>query len=244
MGSPSVPIGEIVIVGNREECSHEGGGRDVRGKAAKPILVGIVEDHPATLLGTIAILRRHPDILVVATGTRAVDLVARTRRLDVVMLDLSLSDGSTPRANVRTLAPLGAQVIAYTSGENPRLIRDAVCAGAYGMIRKSERIDVIVDSVRRAARGDVIASADWAAALEADREFVSARLTERESEVLSLYASGETAERVAQSLFVSRETVLDHIRRIRAKYAAVDRAAPTKVDLLRRAIEDGLASPA
>lgn len=208
-----------------------------------PILVGIVEDHPATVLGTVAILRKHADIVVAATGPRAPDLLSKASKLDVVMLDLALSDGSSPTENIRTLAPLGAQIIAYTSGEQSRLVREAARAGASGMIRKSERMEVIVESVRRAARGEVIASPDWAAALDADREFVSARLSPRESEVLSLYASGETADRVAQSLFLSRETVLDHIRRIRAKYAAVDRAAPTKVDLFRRAIEDGLVAP-
>jgi DNA-binding NarL/FixJ family response regulator len=111
------------------------------------------------------------------------------------------------------------------------------------MIRKSDRIDLIADAVRRAARGEIVASADWAAALESDREFVSAQLSPRESEVLSLYASGETAKQVAQLLYLSPETIIDHVRRIRAKYAAVDRAAPTKVDLFRRAVEDGLVSP-
>ena len=82
-------------------------------------------------------------------------------------------------------------------------------------------------------------SADWAAALDVDPEFVRVSLTAREAEVLELYAAGETAERVAEALFISRETVLDHVRRIRAKYAAADRPAPTKVDLYRRAVEDG-----
>ena len=45
---------------------------------------------------------------------------------------------------------------------------------------------------------------------------------------------------MAEELFVSRTTVIDHVKRIRAKYAAVDRVAVTKVDLFRRAVEDGL----
>nr|WP_272918331.1 LuxR C-terminal-related transcriptional regulator [Microbacterium sp. TL13] len=65
-------------------------------------------------------------------------------------------------------------------------------------------------------------------------------MSTREAEVLGLYASGETAEHVALLLHISRETVLDHIRRVRAKYAAVERTATTKVDLLRRAVEDGI----
>jgi len=65
-------------------------------------------------------------------------------------------------------------------------------------------------------------------------------LTARELEVLGLYASGEKADRVARLLGISRETVLDHVRRIRQKYAAVHRPAYTKVDLYRRAVEDGV----
>ncbi|MGM7697855.1 response regulator transcription factor [Microbacterium sp. A84] len=209
------------------------------GKPRTPILVGIVEDHPAMLFGTVAILNNTTDIRVAASGAAAADIVARARRLDVVLLDLSLSDGTDPASNVRTLAPFGTSILAYTSGSQPHLIREAARAGAAGMIHKSARIEVIIDSVRSAARGQTIASPNWAAALESDRDFVSAHLSRREAEVLSLYASGETAERVAHALFLSRETITDHVRRIRVKYAAVDRAAPTKVDLFRRAVEDG-----
>lgn len=205
-----------------------------------PILVGIVEDHPAMLFGVATILNRSGGIRVAASGGTAVDVAAQARRLDVVLLALKLSDGSTPAENLHTLEPLGAHVVAYTAGDRPHLIREAARAGAAGMISKGDPIDVIVASVRRAAQGHILATAQWAAALDSDHQFVAAHLSRRESEVLSLYASGKTAEHVAQTLFLSRETVLDHIRRIRAKYAAVDRAAPTKVDLFRRAVEDGL----
>lgn len=108
------------------------------------------------------------------------------------------------------------------------------------MIRKTEQPTAIIDAVLRVARGEVAATADWADALDSDQEFVTAKLSSREAEVLALYASGETAERVASILCLSRETVYDHIRRVRAKYAAADRPAPTKVDLFRRAVEDGI----
>lgn len=204
-----------------------------------PILVGIVEDHPAMLLGTVAILNHTQDIRVAAHGASAADIVAQVRWLDVVLLDLSLSDGTDPASNIQTLEPLRSSILAYTAGDQPHLIREAARAGAVGMIRKSEQIEAIIDAVRRVAQGQTVASPDWAAALASDRDFVSAHLSRREAEVLSLYASGETAERVARILFLSRETVTDHVRNIRVKYAAVDRAAPTKVDLFRRAVEDG-----
>ena len=205
-----------------------------------PILVGIVEGHPATLFGVATILDRRSGMRVAASGSTAAEVAAAGRRLDVILLELALGDGSTPAENLRVLEPLGASVVAYTAGDRPHLLREAARAGAAGMISKADALDVLTASVRRAAQGHVLATAEWAAALDSDHQFVAAHLSRRESEVLSLYASGATAEHVAQTLFLSRETVLDHIRRIRAKYAAVDRAAPTKVDLFRRAVEDGL----
>ena len=205
-----------------------------------PILVGIVEGHPAMLFGVATMLDRSGGIRVAASGDSAAALVAQVRHLDVILLDLALPDGSSPAGNLRALAPLGASVIAFTAGDRPQRLREAARAGAAGMISRFGSLETIAASVRHAAQGQVLATPEWAAALDSDHRFVAAHLSRRESEVLSLYASGETAERVAQTLFLSRETVLDHIRRIRAKYAAVDRAAPTKVDLFRRAIEDGL----
>jgi DNA-binding NarL/FixJ family response regulator len=202
--------------------------------------IGIVDDHPAILLGTTAILNARAGLHVVATAATVGELLSRGITLDVVLLDLLLADGSTPADNVARLAAGGIPVIAYTAGDRPELVREASRAGAAGMVRKSELPEAIVEAVRTVLRGGVVASTDWASALETDREFVNARLTRREAEVLALYASGETAERVAALLFITKETVYDHIRRIRAKYAAASRPAPTKLDLYHRAVEDGI----
>jgi DNA-binding NarL/FixJ family response regulator len=206
--------------------------------------IGIVDDHPAVLLGVASVLNAQPDLAVVATAASVPELLGMGQNLDAVLLDLSLSDESTPTQNLDALTSLAVPVLVYTSGDRPHLVREAARAGAAGMLRKSELPDAIVTAVRAMLAGEVPASADWAAALDFDPEFVRVHLSPREAEVLGLYASGETAERVAALLFISRDTVLDHIRRVRTKYAQVDRAAPTKVDLYRRAVEDGLIPPA
>lgn len=200
----------------------------------------MVDDHPAIMLGVGAILNAQPDLHVVAATAGVQELLAQTQRLDCVLLDLRLADGSTPTANLAALSTLGIPVLVYTSGDRPDLIREATRAGAAAVVRKSEPPEVIVDAIRSLLRGEPVATADWAAAIDFDPDFVSVHLSPREAEVLTLYASGETAERVAALLFISRETVHDHVRRIRAKYAAADRPALTKVDLYRRAVEDGL----
>lgn len=202
--------------------------------------IGIIDDHPAVMLGVASILNAQDDLMVTATATTVAELLALDQRVDGILLDLALDDGSTPETNLRALADLRVPVLVYTSGDRPDLIREAARAGAVGMVRKSEFPTAIVEAVRAMLRGEVAASADWAAAIDVDPDFVDVHLSPREAEVLGHYASGETAERVAALLFISRETVLDHIRRIRIKYADANRPARTKIDLHRRALEDGL----
>ncbi|UNK70213.1 response regulator transcription factor [Microbacterium sp. H1-D42] len=204
------------------------------------IRVAVIDGHPTMLLGVTALFNAQPDMRTVAAVSTARELLHKRRAVDVVLLALSLADGSTPAMNLRVLSAIDAPVLAFTAGDRPQLIREAAYAGAAGMIRKSEPVDAVVQTVRLAAQGALRPSAEWASALASDAELPLAVLTAREKQVLMLYASGETAESVAGMLFVSVETVIDHIRRIRGKYAAAARPASTKVDLYRRAQEDGL----
>lgn len=206
--------------------------------------VGIVDDHPALILGIAGLINSQQDMYVTGFGTTVADLIKLRTSFDVILLDLSLADNTTPLMNISKLKSLNAPIIAYTSAERPRLVREASRAGVAGLVRKSDGADELIGAIRVVAQGGIIASPDWAAAIDADVEFVNAQLTKREQEVLSLYAAGETAERVAKELYISRETVLDHIRRIRKKYASVERPAPTKVELFKRAAEDGIVGSA
>lgn len=193
-------------------------------------------------LGTTGVINAQSDMHVTAAASTVAGLRERADAVDLTLLDLNLGDGSTPARNIYALAGFTKHIIAYTAGDRPEFIRQAVRAGASAVIRKSGHPFELVDAIRQVMRGKHVVSAEWADALESDPEFTAAKLTRREAEVLALYASGESADSVAEALFISRETVYDHISRIRAKYVGLDRAAPTKVDLLRRAIEDGIVS--
>ncbi|MGW0035688.1 response regulator transcription factor [Gordonia sp. NPDC003376] len=67
-------------------------------------------------------------------------------------------------------------------------------------------------------------------------------LTTREVEVLRTWLMVDSKPAVAQELFISLGTVNTHLTRIRAKYAEIGRAAPTKAGLVARAVQDGLVS--
>jgi DNA-binding NarL/FixJ family response regulator len=172
--------------------------------------------------------------------TSVEDLAAITEPIDLVVLDLRLNDGTSPADNVAAVHHRGSQVLIYTGAEDRRLIQQAARSGALGLIRKSAEPEVLLDAIRTAASGREVFGADWAAAIDADTEIQDARLSPREQEVLSLYASGETATSVAQRTGLARETVADYVTRIRKKYAEAGRPAHSRVDLFRRALEDGL----
>lgn len=206
-----------------------------------PVLkVALVEDHEIVAVGFAELLREYPDIRVVAVTptVRALDLEATP--VDLVVLDLRLGDGSSATDNIRSLLDAGADVLILTAAEDPQAIRFAAKAGALGIVRKSQPVDELVEAIRDAASGATVAGLDWAAAIDGDAGLADAGLSAREREILALYASGEKAQSVAYLTNLSKSTVANYVSRIRAKYANAGRPAHTKVDLHRRAAEDGL----
>ncbi len=202
--------------------------------------IGLVEDHESVAVGLRAILADETDLDLVAVAATVDELLSGPKQqLDLVVLDLRLGDGSSPRSNVEKLHSVGVQVLVYTGAENPFLVRSAARAGVLGVVRKSEPAAAIVAAIRRAADGDQVVTTDWAAAIDGDPQLPDVGLSPRQREVLALYASGEKAGRVARLAGLSEQTVNDYLVRIRNKYAEAGRPAPTKTDLYKRAVEDG-----
>lgn len=117
------------------------------------------------------------------------------------------------------------------------LIREAATAGTLGVVRKNAREPDLLAAIRVALTGDTVAGVDWASAIDSDHQFVD--LSPQQRRVLQLYAAGESQIRVAHELGISSDTVTDYVNRIRDRYRSAGRAAPTKIDLYKRAIEDG-----
>jgi two-component system, NarL family, response regulator DevR len=128
----------------------------------------------------------------------------------------------------------------FTSGESPYLVRSVSKSPIAGLIRKSESLPALVEAIRRVAAGEDSMSADWAAAIDGDPILASAGLSPQEQTVLSLFARGLKAQAVGAQMGIAVGTVDDYVRRIRAKYVRAGRPAHTKVDLYKRAVEDGI----
>ena len=205
-----------------------------------PRTVALVEDHALIAIGFANLLASAPDLELVAMVETVPDLLAREPIPDLVVLDLRLADGSRPEDNIDAIHAAGSHVLIYTGAEDRGLIQSAARSGALGLIRKSVAPAVLLEAVRAAARGEEVFGTDWAAAIDADAVLADAKLSPREQEILGLYASGETAASVAVRTGLSRETVADYVSRIRKKYADAGRPASSRVDLYKRALEDGL----
>jgi DNA-binding NarL/FixJ family response regulator len=68
-------------------------------------------------------------------------------------------------------------------------------------------------------------------------------LSPQETRALRLYATGMAMKSVAKRMAISEETAKQYVGRVREKYARAGRAAPTKLDLYYRAVEDGHLPP-
>lgn len=206
--------------------------------------VALIDDHESVRLGLEAACGRDGQTVVFSGSTVAsyIDWRASTgaASADVVVLDLTLGDGTTVTENVSSLVADGASVVIHSVADRPAAVREALAAGAAGVVSKSSALDDVLDAIRTVANGEALNNVEWASAVDGDREFADAQLSTREREVLRLYATGLPLKAVADRLGVAYSTAKENITRIRVKYVEVGRPAPTKVDLLRRAMEDGI----
>lgn len=208
------------------------------------IRVSLIDDHESVRLGLIAALQRDGMRVVFAgadvTGYMTWRRTEQQPPADVVVLDLTLGDGRTVTENVSRIVADGSPVIIHSVADRAAAVREALSAGASGVVSKSSPIGEVIDSIRTVASGEPLDNVEWASAVEGDSAFADAQLSTREREVLQLYATGLPLKVVADRLGIAFSTAKENIARVRTKYVEVGRPAPTKVALLMRAIEDGL----
>ncbi len=208
-------------------------------KPAKPIKVAIVDDHEAIRLGFAGACQDYGYKLLGSAPTVSELLGKLKSKPQVVVLDLSLADGSHPAENVRSLIDYGAEVLIFSIADRKSQVRAALVEGAAALVTKSQQMSELFECINLVANGIKVNTAETLAAIDTDQDF-KAKLTDRELEVLRLYASGLTLKQVAYELKLSKYTVKEHIDRVREKYSKAGRPAPGKSELLIRLIEDGL----
>lgn len=198
------------------------------------ILVGVVDDHDLLVAGVRALCSASHSPAQFAAGARTVrDLLHANPRLDVVVLDVRLSDGSSTEENVGRLTQLGMHVLLHADRSHREAVPILSRTAARGLVWKNDSPRDFLRAVVAVARGE-----HWSPP-DAQR---SVDLTHRETEVLKLYATGLKYAETAAALSppISVESVKTYLTRVRKRYEAAGRPASTRLELRRRALEDGL----
>jgi DNA-binding NarL/FixJ family response regulator len=204
------------------------------------ITVAAVDDHPIVLRGLADLLQDVTDFdLVDTAGSIDALLAGPGGRAQVVLLDLDLGDGTSPPDNIRRLLSGERSVVVFSAAAASATVRDAMRAGASGFVPKTDDIEDLATAIRAAAAGTGWISPQLAFLLLTDDAPDRPDLSPKEIEALRLYATGMPLKTVARRMGVAPETAKQYIDRVRQKYRRVGRDAATKVDLFKRAIEDG-----
>jgi DNA-binding NarL/FixJ family response regulator len=214
------------------------------------IRVLVVDDHALFREGVMHILSRAEDIEVVAeadNGRAAVEQ-CRALRPDVVLMDINMpgTGGLEATRQIKSEMP-EIKVLILTVTDAEQALFEAVKAGASGYVLKSASPREVIDSVRRVSLGEPVVPGNLAMQIinefskpkpaASERPSVDA-LTERELEVLQLLATGATNRDIAKKLYISENTVRNHVRNILEKLHLSNR-----VQAAAYAIREGYAKP-
>lgn len=218
--------------------------RPVRSTAQRPVRIALLDDHEVLLDSMASWLKTNaPDFEVVLTATSWLQLVhSPAFPTDLVVIDVQLREPVSIEARVRTCRAAGAKVIVLTGLETADQRERALRAGASAFLGKSRPLADVLTAAREVMglTGGRVAPRDWrplprAAEPQAERP----KLSLGEEAALRLYASGRSTSEVAAEMHVQFETAKTYLRRVREKYARVNRPASRKADLIERATEDG-----
>ena len=221
------------------------GANGVPGPAAPRTRLLIVDDHDMFADSLRVALSAQPDFEVVGTAAtlaQGKNLVATTAP-DVVLLDHQLPDGLgvDSIADLRAIRPETNVVVLTAAAEDSMLVA-ATEAGCAGFILKTSPLDELVSAVRTAAAGEIMVSSDLLSRLlnrlHHQYDKPSNDLTTREREILQLIAEGLTNGAIASRLFISVNTVRNHVQSILAKLGA-----HSKLEALSVAIRDEIIDP-
>jgi two-component system NarL family response regulator len=220
---------------------------------AEPIRTMIVDDHALFRRGLEMVLDEEPDIELVgqaSDGTEAVEKAAESLP-DIVLMDIRMprSNGIEACRAMKEAAP-SAKIIILTISDEEEDLFEAIRAGASGYLLKDIPLDEVADTVRAVHGGQSLINPSMAGKLltefatlakrdddERAQELPAPRLTEREMQVLKLVARGMNNRDIAKELFISENTVKNHVRNILEKLQIHSRMEAVMVAVREKLIE-------
>lgn len=206
-----------------------------------PIRVLIADGQPIVLEGLRAVLNRQPSLEIVAEAADGIDAIERTVQLDpdVVLMDVTLPkvDGLTVLRSIQARAPR-SKVILFASVEHKDDFVEAMKLGCCGILLKDSSTSLIEKSIHKVHAGEIWLDSTTTAAVI--RQFASpaefpaahsngktnrerAQLSQREREIIVLIAQGYKNKEIAEKMFITEQTVKNHLHNVFDKLGVSDR---------------------
>jgi two-component system NarL family response regulator len=228
-------------------------GADDAREVPDPIRVLIVDDHALFRRGLEMVLAEESDIDLVGEASDGAEAVAKAGEAlpDVVLMDIRMpkSSGIEACRTMKEVAP-SAKIVMLTISDEEEDLFEAIRAGASGYLLKDIPYDEVADVVRAVHGGQSLINPSMAAKLltefaalakrdgeERAQEVPAPKLTDREMEVLRLVARGMNNRDIAKELFISENTVKNHVRNILEKLQIHSRMEAVMIAVRENLIE-------
>jgi DNA-binding NarL/FixJ family response regulator len=197
-----------------------------------------VDDHVLIREGIAALIANQKDMRLVAQASNGNEAIEqfRSHRPHVTLMDLQMPEmnGIDSLIAIRSEFP-EARVIVLTTYAGDVLCKRAMQAGAQAYILKGNVRKDLLDTIRAVRAGKKFVHTEVAAELASHS--ADDALSEREIEVLSLIAAGNSNKLIADQLSISEDTVKGHVKRVLSKLGVNDRTHAVTVGLKRGIIE-------
>jgi DNA-binding NarL/FixJ family response regulator len=221
--------------------------------APEPIRTMIVDDHALFRRGLEMVLEEESDIELVGQASDGDEAVAKAAESlpDVVLMDIRMprSSGIEACRAMKEAAP-SAKIIILTISDEEEDLFEAIRAGASGYLLKDIPLDVVAEAVRAVHDGQSLINPSMAGKLLSEfatlarrdgepraQEVPAPKLTDREMQVLKLVARGMNNRDIAKELFISENTVKNHVRNILEKLQIHSRMEAVMVAVREKLIE-------
>ncbi len=187
------------------------------------IRVMLVDDHAVVRAGYRRLIDAEADLQVVADVASGDEACAALRdtAIDVVVMDLSLREGSGLEAIKRLLERQPQlKVLVFSMHQAVGYVTQALRNGALGYLTKNSEPLEMIAAIRKVAQGQRVFSADVAhdmACQAVQGHNALDCLTPREFDILRLFSGGVQPTQVGEQLHLSAKTVLNHLSNIRRK---------------------------
>jgi DNA-binding NarL/FixJ family response regulator len=225
----------------------------VGSSASDPIRALIVDDHALFRRGLEMVLAAEDDIELVGEASDGAEAVQKAGESlpDVVLMDIRMpkSSGIEACRAMKEVAP-SSKIVMLTISDEEEDLFEAIRAGASGYLLKDIPLDEVADVVRAVHGGQSLINPSMAAKLltefaalnkrdqeERAEQVPPPKLTEREMQVLKLVAKGMNNRDIAKELFISENTVKNHVRNILEKLQIHSRMEAVMIAVREKLIE-------